>query len=322
MNDSLWLPDPPIRGRTLDKLLCKRLGLPRHWVHPWLRRHKRAALASHLKACRALVPVEGSPLDIEAAAGHRFFTADTLPGWEGVRQFALARLEAARREAATAVRAGNPRKGGFLRTIADGDELVRHRDCLQLMLSPELLAAAARYLGSVPQLGGAALWWTPPNDSARRSQLWHLDDEDHHQVKILINLTDTGPEQGPFTLLPAALSTGITEDIRRSRPLGHWRRLGRITDEQVDQAGGRGQAIRATGPAGTGLIVDSSACLHHGSRGNTADRLVLMFHFLTWDTPLTSTYRYRREGALPDLSFTPMQRAALGYVLGYQGAVG
>jgi len=309
MNNHKWLPEPPVPGRALDKLLCKRLGIPRKLVHPALRALKRAALGNRVAGLET--PAPPPELSLGQDAGYRLFTATSLPGWQSFQDFACQRLREASAAASTAITGGNPRKQAFLRTLASGDELLRRADCLQLMLNESLLSAAVHYLGGVPQLAGAALWWTPPNTGARRSQLWHLDDEDRHQVKVLINLTDTGPQQGPFTLIPAVDSAAIADSVAENRLLGRLRRLGRLSDTDIGTEGSA-SAVPVLGPAGSGVLVDSSACLHHGSRGNQADRLVLMFHYLPWDTPCSSTYRFARKGQLPDMALTPLQRAVLG----------
>lgn len=167
------------------------------------------------------------------------------------------------------------------------------------------------YLGSVPVLGGAALWWTPPNESSIRSQLWHIDEEDRNQVKLLVNMTVTGTEAGPFTLLPRELSERIEARVQANRVLGRYRRLGRLPDIEQDPEV-IGKTVSLAGGPGSAALVDTCRCLHYGSRGNRTDRVVLMVQYLPFDTPLTSTYAFQRRKPPPQLELDRLQRQVLG----------
>lgn len=308
------LPRPPIPGRALNRVLNKRLGLNQIVVHGLLRRLKRATMPRPLRQALAL-PVQ-APEDnwrLDPEQGYRRLDAAALPGWPEVSARCMQLFEAYKnRETA----AGNPRKT-FVHTLADADTLVRHPELLEFMLQAPLLDAARAYLGSLPQLAGAALWWTPPNDTAMRSQLWHLDEEDRRQVKVLVPMTEVTADSGPFTFIPVTESARAVAAYNTGRTFGRWRRLGRLTDDMLAACGvdpGK-QAIAMTGPPGTGVIVDSSRCLHFGSRGNKVDRVVLMFHFLPWDTPGASTFRWKHREVIEGARLDPLQQAVLGVSL-------
>lgn len=141
-----------------------------------------------------------------------------------------------------------------------------------------------------------------------------MDEEDRSQVKVLIPLTPVTPDSGPFTFLSASDSARAVAAYQRHRRFGAWRRLGRLTDEALAACGVDpiAQAVAITGPPGAGVIIDSSRCLHFGSRGNKTDRLVLMYHFLRWDTPGASTFRWKQRAMLQGARLDALQQAVLG----------
>lgn len=305
------IPQPPIPGRTLNRVLNKRVGLNQILVHALLRRLKRAAMPRPLRRAQAL-PVQPPAADwrLDPEEGYRRLDAAAVPGWPGVSGRCIQLFDAYKDRETTA---GNPRKT-FLHTLADADTLLRYPELVEFMLQRPLLDAARDYLGRLPQLAGAALWWTPPNDTATRSQLWHLDEEDRSQVKVLVPMTEVTAESGPFTFIPSAASARAVEAYNAGRTFGRWRRLGRLTDDMLAGCGVDpvDHAIAMTGSPGAGVIVDSSRCLHFGSRGNKVDRVVLMFHFLPWDTPGASTFRWKHRETIEGIRLDPLQQAVLG----------
>ena len=93
-------------------------------------------------------------------------------------------------------------KAAFLRTILADTQICAEPALLALALAPSLLATACTYFGAVPRLTAARLWWTPSNDSAKSSQLWHRDTEAPEILKLFLNVTDVDPDCGPLTFCP------------------------------------------------------------------------------------------------------------------------
>lgn len=54
---------------------------------------------------------------------------------------------------------------------------------------------------------------------------------------------------------------------------------GRISDEHVFEHCSSSDLYELTGPAGSGVIVDTTNSLHYGSRARQSDRIVFMFQF-------------------------------------------
>lgn len=294
------------RHRGLYRFLYKRLRLPRRMVHDvmgWLRRRGRSAeFIRRRQLADRLGPV--AP-ELDPVSGFRLIEAGTHP--------ALTRLATACRVlyedfrdsgAADEQLARNPNKR-FLLGVLSGNEFLAHPELLVDMVDRSLLDAAARYLGTVPRLEGAVLWWTPPNETLDSSQQWHIDELARRQVKILLNCSDVDEDCGPLHFLPA----GRSDQLRLT--LGH--RRGRVNEQSLLELIDRAEIFKATGPCGTAVMLDSSRCLHFGSRGNSRDRLVLAFHFLPADAPVDTRYHVEPadfSGPLERLD--SVQRLALG----------
>lgn len=169
------------------------------------------------------------------------------------------------------------KKTSFLRTIKGDADFLVHPAILNFVTGKNFLELAAAYLGEAPVLSGLRLWWSPVNSSAQSSQLFHFDEEDDRQIKFFLNCAAVELENGPFTLAAAGPSAAVAAETGSVH--------GRIPDELVAKHL-RGQPpIPLTGPSGTLAAVDSSRCLHYGSRGNSADRIVLMFQFTRFSAP-------------------------------------
>lgn len=179
------------------------------------------------------------------------------------------------------------RKQSFLRYLLDDEDLRNHPEIVDFALSDAALGAATRYLGMVPLLTRVDLMYSLPRDAGDNiaSQLFHLDHEGVHQLKIFINLFDVDEPQGPFTFIPADVSSRVMREVRALR-----RKSGssdkvesrRYTDEEVAAVGGTEAMIAAKGPAGSGVAVDTSRCLHLGSRVDPGTfRLCLYLQYCT-----------------------------------------
>lgn len=274
--------------------LLKTLAVPRPWAHRLLSSAKRLTVRRQLQRRNALAAarLQADPpaLELGEDAGGLIFQPDVLPGAEAAAAYCRRQYEAFRDSGAHEALLQRNRNKPFLLSIAAGNEFAEHPELLRFAVSHPVLDAATRYLGTVPILEGMALWWTPPNDSVQSSQAWHVDELAPRQVKMLLNCLDVDAAQGPFHFLPARVS----EQARAA--LNH--RSGRLDDAAVESTGQLAHLQCATGPAGSGVLLDSSRCLHFGSRGNERDRLVFTFHFMPLDAPTETRYKLQLP-ALP-----------------------
>lgn len=194
----------------------------------------------------------------------------------------------------------------FLVSVIRDEEAFQYDGVMELALSRPIVRLASKYLASIPMLSSVRLWWSPPNASAVDSQLYHCDREDRRQLKVLINITATTQKNGPFTIIPAEASERIKTAVKYDY------KDYRLTDEAVHAVEDQVQEIAMTGPPGSASCVDTSRCLHYGSRHNTEPRLLLMLQYTSCLAPNVSLPLW-----LPGLSARPialddLQRLVLG----------
>ena len=170
-------------------------------------------------------------------------------------------------------------KADFLVRLAGNEEILKIEPVRAFVLSDELMSLASHYFGQVPVLSRADLWWSPPNESKAESQLYHYDGEDKSQLKVILNVVDVDENTGPFTFVAA----GASEKIGKTR-----RHSARLDDDAVEETVGQAAVTRLTGPSGTVGAVDTSRCLHYGSRGNSRARLIIMLQFTRFLAPKAS----------------------------------
>lgn len=148
------------------------------------------------------------------------------------------------------------------------EDLFEHRALIDIAVHDDIIAAIAGYMGQVPRLYNLTVWWTPPNDTVERSQLYHYDHRDSKQAKVFINLNNVTKDSGPLHYIPADDCLKVNAKVGYSQ--------GRYSDEDVYSAVPESCVVATTGSPGKGFIVDTARCLHYGSRGNKYDRLILM----------------------------------------------
>jgi hypothetical protein len=185
---------------------------------------------------------------------------------------------------------------GFLRADArDPDS-----PYMQFALSESVIAPAAAYLGLVPILFSIDVWYSPPASESgfRNAQLWHADGDDTSQVKVWIHLNDIGPESGPLTILPAKRTHAFADEIGYDTSVEY-----RIPDEKVGSLVSNAEIVQLAGPIGTVDFVDTSNCLHLGSRvePNAPARRIFMAQYLT-PYAFKFEHDHREEAPFRDLA--------------------
>jgi len=206
--------------------------------------------------------------------GYCKFVPGEIPGMDKLVE---AGREIYQRQSATALndRGQNP----FHRLLSP--ELIEEFPVLmETALSRPLIDAVTCYFSSVPRLFYMDLWVTRPNldTSLYSSQLYHLDKPDTGIATLFLNIHDVKPENGPFTFLPA----DISRRVRKATGYDHISILGdgRINDAEVFEHCGKDDEVSLSGPAASGGIVDTSVCLHAGSRCTAGERVILVMRFV------------------------------------------
>ncbi len=295
------------RSKRLHKLLYNHLGLPLHTSEAAIRTLKFALNPAQVRLRERLaVDLPATEQDAEL---EREGYLQLAPDQFSMLPQALASCSRAfevsvRSGAVHDAQAEGPKE--FLVSIIRDEEAYQHNGLMELAVSSPVLRLASKYLGSVPMLSGIRLWWSPPNTSEIDSQLYHCDREDQRQLKVLLNISDTTHKTGPFTLIPAGISERVKSEV------GYSYKRYRLTDEEVWSTEDQTQAVPLTGPSGSAYCVDTSRCLHFGSRQNSEPRLLLMVQYTRYLAPNVTLPSW-----LPDRSAAPMeldelQRLALG----------
>lgn len=176
------------------------------------------------------------------------------------------------------------RKDRFLRNLLTDDDLQQNPLLVDFALSDPVLGMATRYLGAVPYLCRVDLVYSLPRPSSDHiaSQLFHVDPEGLTQVKFFIHVYDVGEPEGPFTFIPADETARIIADVRALRRRQGKPHSGRYLDEEIEAVGGTPSIVRLQGPTGDGVAIDTSRCLHMGSRVQPgAFRLCLYLQYCT-----------------------------------------
>ena len=86
----------------------------------------------------------------------------------------------------------------------------------------------------------------------------------------------------------------------------------RYSDEQVYRHAPEESAHPLTGPAGSGVIVDTNRCLHHGARSRGKDRLIVIAQYVRADRLLEEgEYEYVDLAKAAPPQADPFQELAL-----------
>ncbi|MDX1529895.1 MAG: hypothetical protein R3362_00075 [Rhodothermales bacterium] len=243
--------------------------------------YRRALYERHFDE---LVRENGTPTGpvLEMEDGWALDTSGTFPHTDALIEQGLALFE--ERGGVVREHFGRP----FFQDVLAGDYtdavLRDHPALLDFITSSEVLTTAARYLGTIPHLANANPRGVRLNESDRRfddepdappraSQKFHIDPYSRPNVYVLVALHDVTEEHGPFCWLGAEDSQRVAERLHygdRGVPY-------RLSDEEVYQHVDPDKLMRFTCPAGSVLFVDSSACMHYGSRDCRQRRRQVMY---------------------------------------------
>jgi hypothetical protein len=149
----------------------------------------------------------------------------------------------------------------------------------RLALHPSVVATATAHLGMVPVLAGVTVLRSPyVAGPPTGSQLFHSDWEDVTQLKLFVHCSEVTAKHGPLTALRGTSSIRVKEAL-------HYRYGGkgfRRFDDEVLALASLDDVQAFEGPPGTAVFVDTSTCLHYGSRlaEGAPDRLLVQLQFL------------------------------------------
>ena len=285
-----------IIGRTWRHTNKNATRARRHFLH-------RARYSSAGRAMLAVTEAVTSPRDAiqrrhAAAAYNRAHTDMRLDRRDGYAMLApgsvantdeiialsLSLFEEKQRQLEAAAGSSHSKKWAFLRSILTNQDLARNPKLVDFALSDSLLGLVTNYLGTIPHLNRIDLLYSVNHggEEAISSQIYHLDPEGTRQAKLFMNLRDVGPDEGPFTFIPASETMRIVNAIKKRRLEDTQMAAGRYSDDELEAVGGLEKAISVDGPKGSAALVDTSRCLHFGSRVKPGTyRLCLYIQYCT-----------------------------------------
>jgi hypothetical protein len=174
----------------------------------------------------------------------------------------------------------------YLQDISPESAMDTHPALLNFVTSPEVVWTVAPTFGYVPLLPatipeGVRLMesrtdFDPQADGPwRGSQLYHLDYHSSPTVYVIVAVRDIDPDDGPLHFLGSAASRRVADAVgyrRRGVPY-------RLTDEVVHRHVDPSEVHTFAAKAGTVLFIESSACMHFGSRRPAKPRYQFQYSF-------------------------------------------
>jgi hypothetical protein len=238
------------------------------------RRHDAGVFNAHLRRRRA----------VDMAAEH------TIPDGEGVLKLSAADFDEVPQvvEQSTALLAQSgevtARKVGLLSLEAHQDPTIVDSPLFRLALNPKLVAIVSDYLGFVPMLATADVWYNPNrlitdgHQQGYPASRFHLDWADNRIVKVFVHCTDVTDANGAVRVIDPIGS----EHIRNSMEYTYTQRKDSgssltsndglfVGDALIDaHIGDEARQRVLTGPTGTVYLVDTARCFHFGGRNTQA----------------------------------------------------
>ena len=231
-------------------------------------------------------------LKIDPDAGFLLSEADRIEGLPQLlaqlRPFALSRAEELADKHLVAAKP-------FYFNVLHRNDIRSMPELVKFTLSPAMLKILSPYYGLVPNLSHIGIFLSAHTGSLdnKGTQHGHFDNHDRRHVKMFCYLNDVSSDDGPLTFLPADKSLWFrrkTGRIIRSHPVrddNEWRKYFSERD-----------LVEVTGPAGTVAFLNTTDCLHFGSRCRPGGRrLTLVTHYTKF-----AEYSYARTTNYQDLN--------------------
>jgi hypothetical protein len=153
--------------------------------------------------------------------------------------------------------------------------LAENETVQKLFTDPLFFAVAQSYLGTVPVLDSATMWWSTPyraeiDTSAKAAQLYHFDMDRFRFLLVFIYLTDVDSKNGPHCYVKGS---------HQRKPLNLLMDA-RIPDDIISKFYSSEDIVEITAPRGTIIIADTRG-FHKGKTLEAGHRLMLQLTFTT-----------------------------------------
>jgi hypothetical protein len=190
--------------------------------------------------------------------------------------------------------------------VAPQDAILARPEILLWGLQERLLAIAENYIGLPVAYRGVLARRDVADGQQVETRYWHCDGEDVRILKIIVYLSDVGPDDGPFCYVAKART-----------PKGALKTFdgGRVSDAVLDEKVASDGRVACTGPAGTVLFADTCSLWHRGAVGTARDRLTLFFSYNSQSPlrPADCGPILPLDGLRASVPMSARQRAAVEY---------
>jgi len=195
---------------------------------------------------------------------------------------------------------GRGKNGPFYMIECDKSEKAS-KPIFDLATDECILAPVRQYLNATPVIVSVQVWFSPNNiDTADfNSQLYHFDREDYQQIKCFVPIEDIDETCGPMTLVPKAATNQFVKALWKRGKIPSTK--SRFDDALVEQIIPR-ESLPVCGTKGSIMMMDTTQCLHYGSRNASKPKYHLAFQYITAYSPKLDQVR---EQILKELETGP-----------------
>jgi len=149
---------------------------------------------------------------------------------------------------------------------------------LKFLFENNILDIVDSYLGYFYTMNKIFLMHSPNTQLVKgRSQEMHVDGDITNQLKIFVHLNDIDNQSGPLSAHNKTNSSKIINNLKKNKKFKNISM--KISDDLIDKNYFNNLKV-FTGKKGLMSIIDTSRCLHFGSRPGNKERIVLMYQFL------------------------------------------
>lgn len=175
------------------------------------------------------------------------------------------------------------------------NEKVLLRKILSFAAQPSLIGLAAEYIGQIPVIHSYSLTRTGATAgeaSYTGSQLFHRDVGEKNLLHMIVTVSETTTDSGPFTYIDAINSKKVLDQ------LGH--QAGRVSDADVMDIVGDDQLVELIETPGSVIFINPERCFHYGARNQKDERIQLIISYAPPNEAIeggTALYlkKYRKE---------------------------
>lgn len=170
--------------------------------------------------------------------------------------------------------------------VVDDIEILKDKDILSLALSRELRDIIETYLNSKVEIAKISIWLSKKN-KLHGSPNFHLDSAGYGNSRLYVYLSNVRDGCGEFTYIEKEETKKI---IKNS---GYQAKS--FSDEELLKYTSKEKFRKILGIPGKAFLIDTTRCLHMGSRCIVDDRFVLIINFQKWsakNSPVNYNYKH------------------------------